>query len=108
MIIKTKVIVYYAEDVITSNIEDLYDVAIDNGDMENFEDWLKYDFIGDIRDVFSQLKEYACEGKSIFDFIESHENKYKEYKKNRMEDLLDYDNIYHSREIEVFVDVAVN
>lgn len=108
MTIRTKVIIYAADDVITSDIEDLYSVAIDNNDMESFEDWLKYNCCDDVADVFNKLEECADRGMSIADFIKLYENKYKEYKKDRMEDLLDYDDRYHSREIEVSVDVAVS
>ena len=108
MTIKTKVIIYSAKDVITSNIEDLYNVAIDNDDMEDFNDWLKYECNRDMADLFEQMEDYVRMGKSIEDLIEFYKNEYKDYQADKMEYLLDCDRDYHSREIEVSVDVAVN
>ena len=108
MTIKTKVIIYSADDVITSNMEDLYKIAISNDDMSDFDEWLNDEYDYDESDMFDNMEAYLREGRSLADLVEFYKVEYKNYQSDRMESLLDCDVNYHSREIEVSVDVAVS
>ena len=106
MTIKTKVLIYIAYgDVVTSK-EELYEIAIDNYDMNNFENWLHDDCADDISDVFERLADYIVAGKTAEELLEYYKNEYQNYQKERMEYLLDNDSDYNTKEIEVTVDLA--
>ena len=106
MTIKTKALIYIVyEDVVTSK-EELYDIAIDNGDMHDFEDWLIYDCEDRMVEVFERLEDYIVAGKTAEELLEYYKNEYKDYQKEQIEYLLDHDSAYHRKEIEVTVDLA--
>ena len=106
MTIKTKALIYIVyRDVVTSK-EELYDIAINNGDMHDFEDWLSYECGDSMSNVFERLEDYIAANKTAIEFLEYYKNEYQNYQKEQIEYLLDHDSDYNRKEIEVTVDLA--
>lgn len=106
MTIKTKALIYIVYgDVVTSK-EELYYIAIDHGDMHDFEDWLSYESGDSISDVFERLEDYIVAGKTAEEFVKYYKNEYQDYQKEQIAYLLNHDSDYHKKEIEVTVDLA--
>ena len=106
MTIKTKALIYIVYgDAVTSK-EELYKIAIDYGDMRDFEDWLSYECEDRISNVFERLEDYIAADKTAAEFLEYYKNKYQNYQKEQIEYLLDCDRTYRRKEIEVTVDLA--